>query len=224
MVYSVVGIRIGPGMRHSWRTVRAGDGTIRRNGIKSLCAAAAQGVKPAQSRWMSMIGGWTGTDALHAVMLQVPMRRAGNNGGDCPISAAPCHQTRSNVGDTRWSVLGARRNETHPMRCSVMFGDDSRATAPLNRHPSCGPPGAIAALVCKTFRSCLEPDGLRGCSSINHIGTGSRRASNDRRLADGACRPHTPSNITLRQPVRRACQHDTAASRPGPEWPGRTTD
>ncbi|QGJ67393.1 hypothetical protein FDU21_07000 [Xanthomonas oryzae pv. oryzae] len=81
MVYSVVGIRIGPGMRHSWRTVRAGDGTIRRNSIKSLCTAAAQGVKPAQSRWMSMIGGRTGTDALHAVMLQVPMRRAGNNGG-----------------------------------------------------------------------------------------------------------------------------------------------
>ncbi|RBA52736.1 hypothetical protein BRM22_22500 [Xanthomonas oryzae pv. oryzae] len=114
--------------------------------------------------------------------------------------------------------------ETHPMRCSVMFGDRSPATAPLNRRPSCGPPGAIAALVCKTFRSCLEPDGRRGCSSINHIGTGSRRASNDRGLADGACRPHTPSNITLRQPVRRACRRDTAASRPGPEWPGRTTD
>ncbi|RBC73615.1 hypothetical protein BRM97_13440 [Xanthomonas oryzae pv. oryzae] len=40
--------------------------------------------------------------------------------------------------------------ETHPMRCSVMFGDRSPATAPLNRRPSCGPPGAIAALVCKT--------------------------------------------------------------------------
>ncbi|WP_138984715.1 hypothetical protein, partial [Xanthomonas oryzae] len=118
MVYSVVGIRIGPGMRHSWRTVRAGDGTIRRTGIKSLCTAAAQGVKPAQSRWMSMIGGRTGADALHAAMLQVRMRRAGNNGRDCPISAAPCNQTRSNVGDTRWSVLGARRDLILPNRIS----------------------------------------------------------------------------------------------------------
>ncbi|AVQ06297.1 hypothetical protein ACKAWT_19185 [Xanthomonas vasicola] len=70
MAYSVVGIRISPGMQHSWRTVRAVDGTISRIGIKSLCTAAAQGVKPAQSRWMLMIGGRAGTDALHAVMLR----------------------------------------------------------------------------------------------------------------------------------------------------------
>ncbi len=135
---------------------------------------------------------------------------------------APENQPRCRSARPVGSESFAPDLETHPMRCSVMFGDRSPATAPLNRRPSCGPPGAIAALVCKTFRSCLEPDGRRGCSSINHIGTGSRRASNG--LADGACRPHTPSNITLRQPVRRACRRDTAASRPGPEWPGRTTD
>ncbi len=49
------------------------------------------------------------------------------------------------------------------------------------------------------------------------------RAYNQARPAGGACWAHAPSGIALRRPVRRACRRDTAASRPGPESPGRPT-
>ncbi len=104
------------------------------------------------------------------------------------------------------------------MRCAGRSGSDAIETA--NRAPSCAGPGAIAALACLRR---VETGGPDSCFPFPHSCAGSSCAHNQAPLADGACGAHAPSGITLRRPVRRACQRDTAASRPGPESPGRPT-